>query len=592
MAIERNPRDMRFGRNSNGKNTGTTTIGRLMMIVFALPFAGGGGVFFVSLVYPDIRDWIDTQSWHVVQGELLSADMKRNSSSKSTTFQAQATYRYDYQGQLFTGNRVAISSSADNIGSFQEDLANQLVNAHRNRLPLTVYVNPEDPSQAIINRDMRWGLLTLKMVFVVVFGGVGFGLIIFAIKKPKAMPITDNNQSINDPSLIKKEWASPVILSGAKTVLYVMWGITLFWNLLSLPAAFQIPAEVSKGEYGILVILIFNVIGIGLLVMAIRKTLEWRRFGRTPLTMDPHPGAIGGHVGGSVDIKLPYSSEYKFSVTLSNVRSYVSGSGKNRSRHESVKWQDNMIASNEPSQNGTQVRFRFDVPDNLMPSEEHSSDYYKWYVNLKAELPGVDLERRFEIPVLATGEKSRYIPDDVSSEHREDLLTTSNLPAEVSYQQGGMELYFPMGRAWKMGLGMLVFGAFFSGTGVFLGFEYLSSKRPETMMAVMGTIFFLVGSLIEIIGFYTLVNSLWVRLDNSGIKTKRCLFGIAIFQRSVMRSEVADVVTKSGTQSGSTIYYSIFAKTRGGRSIKIGESFIGAGSANAMAEKMKQTLDL
>lgn len=592
MALNRKRTLDEYRKQHFGKGGGTNTVGRVFMIVFALPFAGGGVAFFLFLVYPDVRDWMNSQSWHAVHAEIVSAELKRNASSKSTTYQAIASYRYNYLGQQYTGSRVALSSSADNIGSFQEELAGQLQHAWRNKVPVTVFVNPADPSDSIINRDMRWGLLALKMVFVVAFAGAGLGIIIFAIKKPKPVTDSEQNLAIHDPSMIKKEWASPVILSGAKTMLYVMWGFAIFWNLLTLPVALQIPAEVARGEYGILVVLVFNIIGIIILVMAIRKTLEWRRFGKTPFTMDPHPGAIGGHVGGTIDIHLPYTSNTRFDVTLSNVRSYVTGSGKNRSRHESIEWQNNMTASNEPSEKGTRVRFRFDVPDNLRASEKHSNDYYKWYVDVKAELAGVDLERRFEIPVLDTGEKSRFLPDEVASEQREDMPGKSTIPAEVSYQQGGMELYYPMGRAKMMSAMLVLFGALFSGIGVILGYEYASSARPQTMLAVMGTVFFLVGALIEIGGIYAVINSLWVRFDAVGVRTKRCLFGVAVFQRNVVRADISDIKMSKGAQSGSTVYYSIFVHTRDGRKLKVGETYVGAGSANAMVEKMKQALDL
>jgi hypothetical protein len=38
-------------------------------------------------------------------------------------------------------------------------------------------VDPANPAQATLNRDLRWLVLTLQGVIALVFGGVGFGLL-------------------------------------------------------------------------------------------------------------------------------------------------------------------------------------------------------------------------------------------------------------------------------------------------------------------------------------------------------------------------------------------------------------------------------
>ena len=84
-----------------------------------------------------------------------------------------------------------------------------------------------------------------------------------------------------------------------------------------------------------------------------------------PVTLDPFPGSIGGHVGGTVDINLPFDQNAKFLLTLTNIHRYVSGSGKNRSRQEKARWQDVIVAHAEPGSKGTRLTFRFDVPEGL-----------------------------------------------------------------------------------------------------------------------------------------------------------------------------------------------------------------------------------
>ena len=39
--------------------------------------------------------------------------------------------------------------------------------------PAPVWVNPDAPGESIIDRDIRWGLVGFKSIFLFVFGGVG-----------------------------------------------------------------------------------------------------------------------------------------------------------------------------------------------------------------------------------------------------------------------------------------------------------------------------------------------------------------------------------------------------------------------------------
>ncbi|MGZ5029573.1 MAG: hypothetical protein ACXV8I_03100, partial [Methylobacter sp.] len=152
----------------------------------------------------------------------------------------------------------------------------------------------------------------------------------------------------------------------------------------------------EKGAIALL-ILIFPCVGLCLLFWAVKTTLEWRRFGATPMTMAPFPGSIGGDVGGEIIVNIPYQSAMAFEVTLSCINSYVSGSGNNRSRSEKVIWQDKGYAEAQPAMRGVRLQYRFEVPNGLPASEEHGDNYHFWRLSLHGDIPGVDLSRSFEI---------------------------------------------------------------------------------------------------------------------------------------------------------------------------------------------------
>src|SRR5690606_15762075 len=124
------------------------------------------------------------------------------------------------------------------------------------------------------------------------------------------------------------KWQSPTMLSDAKSMTVMIWIFALIWNAMTCYLPFIVYQEITeKQNYPILIALLFNIVGIGILYSAVKSTREWRRFGPTPLTLDPFPAAIGGHAGGYIDVKLPYDPSTRFDITLTNVAGSYSRSG-------------------------------------------------------------------------------------------------------------------------------------------------------------------------------------------------------------------------------------------------------------------------
>ena len=535
-----------------------------LLALFGLPFfAVGVGVLFFMLI-PSLYDGWRMASWPSTPGTLSHAELISSTSDGSTTYRVEARYHYRVDGAQYSNDRVAISSSGDNIGDFQQQLGRRLERQLHNRQPVAVYYNPHTPADSTLDRSMRWGLLGLKAVFVLAFGGVGFGLIFFALRGVRRI---DSPESATRPWLQRIEWADNRIRSTARSGLYFAWGFALFWNLVSAPVAFMFQ-EIWEQEGNVaLLMLLFPLIGVFLLLWAVRKTLEWRRFGATPLRLEPFPGAINGDVAGEVVLNIPFDPQLVCEVSLSSIHSYVSGSGKNRSRHERVEWQDSGYARVERAAKGVRLVFRFEVPDGLHESEEHSDNYYLWRLTISAEMPGTDLNRDFEIPVYRTAKRSRTIsvdsanevPHGVKREGIEGLLP-------VRRSGGVLDIYYPMLRRPGRALAILLFGGVFTGAGLFMWGE---AARTSAMLYVMSAIFSLVGALVVLGGLYSAFNSLRVEIGGGELRTVRRLLGIPVRRYRLAYNEISAIEEKRGassTQQGGRhhIEYSVVAKSRHG----------------------------
>ena len=158
--------------------------GRIVATLFALPFFSVGLWMLWSLSMT-FHDAYQMRSWVPVEAQVLSAGYRTNSGDDSDTYKAYVEYRYSYGGAYLIGDRVAIGSGSDNIGSYQQDMGNRLSRARANGTPIMVYVNPGEPTESIVDRDLRWGMIGFKSIFLFVFGGVGLFLLIAVWRAPK-----------------------------------------------------------------------------------------------------------------------------------------------------------------------------------------------------------------------------------------------------------------------------------------------------------------------------------------------------------------------------------------------------------------------
>ncbi len=566
--------------------------GRIFVSLFALPFFGVG-VWMLWSVTATLSDSREMRSWVPVEAHIVTAGYTTNSGD-TDTYEAYAEYTYSYGGASYSGNRVMIASGGDNIGNYQTNLGSRLSRARAAGRPVTIYVDPDDPRASIVDRSVRWGLMGFKSIFLFVFGGVGLGLLIAAWKAPK-----EKDESLPQyqasPWLLNDDWQTATIRSSSRLAMWGAWAFAAIWNLISAATPFLAYREVvEKQNYVALVALLFPLVGVVLIGWAIQRTLEWRRFGAAPLTLDPFPGSIGGHVGGVIDLNLPYDGNARFQLTLTNIQHYVSGSGKNRSRKEKALWQDVQVAHAEFGGSGTRLSFRFDVPEDLAESDAdpEGDAYNAWRLNLKAELPGTDLDRDYDIPVYRTAQQSRSLSDRVVQQSREALGVANDESVrnaiDVRQGSGGTSLLYPMGRNIGASIGGFIVGAAFAASGWYLVVE--EGQR------IFGSIFGGVGGLIALVTLYMMLNSLEVSRQGSSVTAVRRVLGIPVRRRSMQQYEFQRFAKDSSfqTQSGGkhVMHYSIYALDRSGNRMVVGEGFKGESEANAAVRFISRELGL
>jgi hypothetical protein len=567
--------------------------GRIFVTLFALPFFAVGAWMLVSIGSLFHDAW-RMQGWEPVPAKLIAAGYETLSGDDSDTYEAYARYRYRYRGHVYEGDRVGLAGGADNIGNYQVETGNRLSAMRARGEAVTAWVNPAAPAESIIDRDIRWGLVGFRSIFVFVFGGFGLGLLVYTWTSPKAKD-PSLPQYRDAPWLLNDAWQTPEIRSGSRAAMWGAWAFAAFWNAISAVTPFIAWREVVDNQnYPALLALVFPLVGLGLLAWAVRRTLEWRRFGAAPVVLDPFPGSIGGHVGGTIDLAMPFDSTAKFHVTLTNLYSYVSGSGKNRSRKEDAKWRDELAAHAEPGARGTRLTFRFDVPGGLDESDAQQTgdSYYRWRLNLRGELRGTDIDRDYDLPVYATARQSRHLPERAMQRSRDerDALADGRVRdrVQILHAPMGKAMFYPMGRHLGANLMGLVFGGIFAAAGWFL--------IVKEGMTIFGGVFAGVGALVALGAFYMMTNSLEVSQDGTSVHTLRRWLGIPIRRKTMARSRFARFGKKTSMKSQSggkhVIHCAITMLDHDGNQMVVGDGFRGESEARAAMRMIAAELGL
>lgn len=558
------------------------------MVLFALPFAAVG-VGATGLILWSLMTWAAMQRWEEMPAMIHTADLVVNRGSDSTSYNVKASYSYEWEGTTYQGDRVAISSSSDNIGHFHQRAHQELEQHKERKEPFRCYVNPRNPHESVLYRNLRIEILGFMLIFALAFGGAGFGLLAAAIYGTK---INRENEALQqqypqEPWRWKKEWDTGVIHSHGKAKMIGMLVFACFWNLVSLPVVIiALWEEIPKGNYVALIALLFPAVGLGLAAVAVYFVLQWRRYGDTVFQMASVPGVLGGRLHGLIRIPRIILPENEVSITLDCIRRRTSGSGKNRSTHESILWQfEKSLPKNGLFQESCATAIPIDIPipvDQPGSDESDSNNELIWRLRAKAEVPGVDYSASFDVPVFQTADSDAtmttsalnagiittvvdedgqeityYEPADAAQTG--DALRRAGLRMEPCVG-GGIGIVFPMLRQPGLAVGMLLFLVIWGGAiGVMVHLD-----APLLFPIVFGLFFVLL--LLFAIDLW--VGKSRVEITHSGVRIQGGPFGIgAVRQLSFDAIDAIDM--KNTMQSGNKMYYTVFLKTRAGKKVNV-----------------------
>ena len=344
----------------------------LFCLAFALPFGGvGAGASYV--IYHTVKDGIRAQDWVRVKADLQGFGP------------GTISYQYMVDGKRYHGDRLGtnILGGTDDVDDFHDRVREHLSAAKAENKPITVWVNPDNPSESMFDRDIRWKLMMFASVFALAFGGVGVGAVVFAIASllPKAaVDKVKNSQA-----------------SGVGTI----WVFAFFWNVISMPIAIlAVPDMLAEGNWIGLLILIFPLIGVLLLWGAIQATWQLFRRGGANLVLESDSPTMGQALAGHVAFGRKVKAGENFRVRLEAVKDLGTSS-------ERPAWSKEIQARVTDPGAGPRLAFRFETPKQV-PTAGDSE--LQWRLDVISSTRAADVHYKFPLAMAEPEEEEEEAP--------------------------------------------------------------------------------------------------------------------------------------------------------------------------------------
>ncbi|QDT03389.1 hypothetical protein K227x_17710 [Rubripirellula lacrimiformis] len=135
--------------------------------IFAIAGLAIGGMSIRSLGL-----WFGSLDWPSVPATAEVLRVDSNHSGNETSYRLECRYRYRFGAQQFVSERVSFFEIGTNSDSYPRALHRRL-SALNDVGRMTCFVNPTDPSQAVLDRTVRSGLMGMTLLFLITHGSVG-----------------------------------------------------------------------------------------------------------------------------------------------------------------------------------------------------------------------------------------------------------------------------------------------------------------------------------------------------------------------------------------------------------------------------------
>ena len=382
-----------------------------LTLFFGIFFAVGSGMLYFFAVKP-IWGVYSASNWQAAPCEIVSSRLEERPGDDGSTYRIEIKYKNVYDDKPYESDQYKFFNVASNVGVSGK---REIVRNHPPGKKTTCYVNPDDPTQAVIERgltwDMLWGLFALPF-FAIGAGGLTFtlGLIKWKSKSPGTaewMPTVKHRGH-------KSEWTAatgstgPVTLRPKVGPVGKLLGLLFFagvWNSVVAFMVYKVIADWNRGrtEWMLIVFaVLFGAVGLLLLFALFHSILG---------LFTPRPRLVVNsarvRLGETLDLTWRFRGQ---TGSLRRFRIYLKGEEKATYRRGTDTYTDDEIfaeltlVDTTDSLEMPQGEAQLTIPHDTMHSFDAGNNDITWTLHVEGEIARwPDVSEEHTILILPPG---------------------------------------------------------------------------------------------------------------------------------------------------------------------------------------------
>ncbi|HEY1049347.1 MAG TPA: DUF3592 domain-containing protein [Prosthecobacter sp.] len=567
-------------------------------VLFGLPFLVAGLAIGWFLYFPAISSWWSARNWEQVPCWIEKADMESSRSKNSTVYNTKARYRYIFDGRTYHSEEVSLlGGGSDNVGDFQQKAYAQIRAHEGQERPFRCFVNPERPQQAVLFRDLRWGLMLMMSLFPMIFPLAGCLVSVGGFLQSRSSRAEKRLEERHpgEPWRWKREWAGDVIQPSARALGFQL--AAAGWILLvqgPLAGAIIVSGELGTTPLAALALLPASLALIPLF-FAWRHVQTRRALGTPSLWLKRTPISPGGTLEGELRFDRALSPMANLEVSVFCRRHITRRSGKSTSTTKETVWRhaDAFSAADTRREiTGVALPLRVDIPrgapcpviENAMPGVQESEKHV-WTLEVRPSGSGRAVV--LPLPVFVTdagaeeamAEIKEEEPMEIAPDDLAKRLRARSVNVEFSPEGIPRVVDCPPARFRGSGLFILVFGVVWSIIFVVMA----SSGAPFIFNLIWGV----TSPLILGAAIWTLLHHRRVEITDDGLRLINKAGPFYSSHQSFEPRHFVSFAHDSNMQSGNQFYYRVRGETVFGKKVTLADGITESVAAEALARRFE-----
>ncbi|MGV3660361.1 MAG: DUF3592 domain-containing protein [Prosthecobacter sp.] len=569
------------------------------MVLFGMPFILAGLAIGWFLYLPAIHSWWSARGWEQVPCWIEKADMESSRSKNSTTYNTKARFRYVFDGRTFHSEEVSLlGGGSDNVGTFQQEAFAQIRPYQGLEKPFRCFVNPERPQQAVLFRDLRWGLLLMMSLFPMVFPLAGSLVAVLGGKQARearhAQQLVAKHPG--EPWRWRREWEGETVRASQTGVLFVL--VIAGWILLvQAPLALAI---IASGELAASPLAFLGLLPAALALIPL--ALLWRRLkmrgrlGSLSLWLKQTPVSPGRALEGELRFDRMLSPLTTVNVRVLCQRQITRRSGDSTTTSKETLWEHSegfSAAEARRDIGGMALPLRIDIPPGLPCSMVEDAAFilgddeqHVWSMEVSTETGG----RAVILPLPVFIRQGDVVPAQPDTTCQVEAIAPNTAQLQERLKARGLNVEFdtnglptlldcPPGRFKGMSWFLLFFGSVWSIAFVAM----LFGGAPFIFLLVWGT----TSPLILGLGVWTLLHCRRVDISPGEMRVTDTVGPLYSKRQTFELRHFVGFSHDSNMQSGNQFYYRVRGETIFGKKLTLVDGITESVTAQTLANKLE-----